>query len=86
MIQINNIPALVCTMAWRPPGDQPLSDANMHHWASMSYATEMPRTHRISKHNGRLTFSGVDYDCLIAAKTIYNIIVSYNMDKVTMHI
>ena len=42
---INNIPALVQIMAWRRPGDKPLSepvmfsqsiDAYMHHSASMS--------------------------------------------------
>ena len=42
--QINNIPALVQVMAWRRPGDKPLSepmgvqsiDAYMRHSASMS--------------------------------------------------
>ena len=41
---INNMPALVQIMAWRRPGDKPLSDpmmaefsdAYMHHSASMS--------------------------------------------------
>ena len=41
---INNIPALVQIMAWRQPGDKPLSepmmtyftDAYMHHLTSMS--------------------------------------------------
>ena len=27
--QINNIPALVQMMAWRPPGDKPLSESMM---------------------------------------------------------
>ena len=48
---INNIPALVQIMAWRRPGDKPLSEpimvislmhrAYMHHSASMSYSSSL---------------------------------------------
>ena len=54
--QINNIPSLVQIMAWRRPGDKPLSEPMMRHSASMSY-TAILATYQLSSSSHLVTIS-----------------------------